>query len=245
MKFQAPEGEVEAIRKISFTIEPGEFVSIVGPSGCGKSTVLNIISGLNKPSCGDVIVSGKFAYMLQRDHLFEWRTIINNCMLGPEVQGINQKAAMGNLIRLFKTYDLEDFMHHYPNQLSGGMRQRAALIRTLAIDPDIMLLDEAFSALDYQTRLTVVDEVWSILKQENKTALIVTHDIAEAISMSDRIIVLTHRPAEVRNIFEIQFAQHGRTPFENRQDPLFPAYFNDIWKELNNGNKTSAVTREN
>lgn len=233
MKFQAPDGEVEAIRKLSFAVKPGEFVSIVGPSGCGKSTILNLISGLTMPTSGDIIINGKFAYMLQRDYLFEWRTILNNCMLGPEIKRFDQNLALENIKRLLKTYGLEEFMHHYPNQLSGGMRQRVALIRTLATNPDILLLDEAFSALDYQTRLKVVDEVWSILKNENKTALIVTHDIAEAISMSDRIIVLSSRPAEIRHIFEIQFSEQGRTPFENRKDESFRAYFDAIWKELN------------
>lgn len=232
MKFQTSESETEAIRDISFSVQAGEFVSIVGPSGCGKSTILNIIAGLTKPTAGEINVNGKMGYMLQRDHLFEWRTILKNCLIGPEIQGQNLKAAHENVQQLLKTYGLEEFMHHYPGQLSGGMRQRAALIRTLAVNPNILLLDEAFSALDYQTRLTIVDEVWGILRKENKTAIIVTHDIAEAISMSDRIIVLSHRPAIVKNVYTIEFSQPGLSPLENREDEKFRHYFNAIWKEL-------------
>ncbi len=232
MKFQTTEGETEAISDVSFSVQAGEFVSIVGPSGCGKSTILNIISNLTQPTTGEIKVNGKVGYMLQRDHLFEWRTILKNCLIGPEIQGQDLKAARENVKRLLKTYGLEEFMHHYPGQLSGGMRQRAALIRTLAINPDILLLDEAFSALDYQTRLAVVDEVWSILRKENKTALIVTHDIAEAISISDRIVVLSHRPAVVKNIYTIEFTHPGLTPLENREDEKFRYYFNAIWEEL-------------
>ncbi len=232
MKFQTVEGETEAIRDVSFSVKAGEFVSIVGPSGCGKSTILNILTGLEKPTAGQVTANGKMGYMLQKDHLFEWRTILKNCLLGPEVQGQNLAEARENVMRLLKTYGLENFMHHYPNQLSGGMRQRAALIRTLAVNPDILLLDEAFSALDYQTRLAVVDEVWTILRKENKTAIIVTHDIAEAISMSDRIIVFSRRPAVIKNIYSIELAQPGNPPLENRKDEKFRHYFNAIWKEL-------------
>ncbi len=232
MKFQTVEGETEAIRDISFSVKAGEFVSIVGPSGCGKSTILNILSGLTKPTAGQVKVNGKMGYMLQKDHLFEWRTILKNCLIGPEVQGQNLNAARENVTRLLEAYGLKNFMNHYPNQLSGGMRQRAALIRTLALNPDILLLDEAFSALDYQTRLAVVDEVWTILKKENKTALIVTHDIAEAISMSNRIIVLTRRPAKIKEIYTVEFAELGNTPLEKRKDERFRHYFEAIWKEL-------------
>lgn len=232
MKYQTVEGETEAIRDVSFSVSEGEFVSVVGPSGCGKSTILNILSGLEKPTAGQVALNGRMGYMLQKDHLFEWRTILKNCLLGPEVQGLDMGRALENVMRLLKTYGLENFMHHYPNQLSGGMRQRAALIRTLAVSPDILLLDEAFSALDYQTRLAVVDEVWTILKKERKTAIIVTHDIAEAISMSDRIIVFSRRPAVIKNIYDIVLAQPGASPLENRKDEKFRHYFNAIWKEL-------------
>ncbi|MDS1029135.1 ABC transporter ATP-binding protein [Bacillota bacterium LX-D] len=232
MKFQTLEGETEALKNISFSVPAGKFVSIVGPSGCGKSTILNIITNLITPTSGIVTVNGKVGYMLQRDHLFEWRTILKNCLIGPEIQRQNLKEARDYVQHLLATYGLKDFMNHYPNQLSGGMRQRAALIRTLAIRPDILLLDEAFSALDYQTRLTVVDEVWTILKKEHKTALIVTHDLAEAISMSDQIIVLTKRPGEIKSIHDIEFTKIGNRPLQNREDERFRFYFNTIWKEL-------------
>jgi NitT/TauT family transport system ATP-binding protein len=232
VKYQSADGETEAIRDVSLCIREGEFVSIVGPSGCGKSTILNLISGLLRPTAGDVQVSGQVGYMLQHDHLFEWRTILGNCLIGPEVQGQNLKQAKRQVMRLLQTYGLSDFINHYPRQLSGGMRQRAALIRTLTVNPDVVLLDEAFAALDYQTRLRLVDEVWMILKKERKTALIVTHDIAEAISMSDRVIVLSGRPAQVRKEFGISFSTSGQTPLANRMDEKFRHYFNDILKEL-------------
>ncbi|HQD90714.1 MAG TPA: ABC transporter ATP-binding protein [Syntrophomonadaceae bacterium] len=232
MTFQTPEGETEAIKSISLDVYEGEFVSIVGPSGCGKSTILNILSGLLKPTRGSVKVQGKVGYMFQKDHLFEWRTILRNCLIGPEIQKQDMKAAREYVEKLLRKYGLGEFLHHYPHQLSGGMRQRAALIRTLAVSPDILLLDEPFSALDYQTRLTVVDEVWNILRQENMTAIIVTHDIAEAISLSDRIYVLSRRPAVVKNIYTIERTVAGQTPLHNRKDERFRIYFDQIWKEL-------------
>jgi NitT/TauT family transport system ATP-binding protein len=232
MTFQTPEGETEAIKSISLDVYEGEFVSIVGPSGCGKSTILNILSGLLKPTRGSVKVQGKVGYMFQKDHLFEWRTILRNCLIVPEIQKQDMKAAREYVEKLLRKYGLGEFLHHYPHQLSGGMRQRAALIRTLAVSPDILLLDEPFSALDYQTRLTVVDEVWNILRQENMTAIIVTHDIAEAISLSDRIYVLSRRPAVVKNIYTIERTVAGQTPLHNRKDERFRIYFDQIWKEL-------------
>ena len=232
MTFQTPEGETEAIKSISLDVYEGEFVSIVGPSGCGKSTILNILSGLLKPTRGSVKVQGKVGYMFQKDHLFEWRTILRNCLIGPEIQKQDMKAAREYVEKLLRKYGLGEFLHHYPHQLSGGMRQRTALIRTLAVSPDILLLDEPFSALDYQTRLTVVDEVWNILRQENMTAIIVTHDIAEAISLSDRIYVLSRRPAVVKNIYTIERTVAGQTPLHNRKDERFRIYFDQIWKEL-------------
>lgn len=188
MNYHSPEGEVAALKDISLTINQGDFISIVGPSGCGKSTLLNIIAGLIKPSAGEILINDKqvagptsmVGYMPQSDHLFQWRTIWQNVLLGLEVQDkVNQKTK-AYVEQLLKNYALYDFKDSYPNQLSGGMRQRVALIRTLAIDPDILLLDEAFSALDYQTRLVVTDEVKQIIAKENKTTLLVTHDIAEA-----------------------------------------------------------------
>ncbi|MFV9567091.1 MULTISPECIES: ABC transporter ATP-binding protein [Thermoanaerobacter] len=227
------DGETEALKNISFDVYEGEFVGIIGPSGCGKSTLLSIISGLLKPSYGSIEVNGKIGYMLQKDHLFEWRNIWQNVLLGLEIQKSlteeSKKYAEGLLIK----YGLREFKNYYPNQLSGGMRQRAALIRTLALKPDILLLDEAFSALDYQTRLAISDEVYKILKYEQKTAVIVTHDISEAISMCDRIIVLSNRPAHVKKIYDIILTCEDRSPIGCRKAPEFREYFNSIWKELN------------
>jgi len=203
LNYHTIKGETEAIKDVSFNVCEGEFVGVIGPSGCGKSTLLSIIAGLLKPSKGSVVVNGKVGYMLQKDHLFEWRNIMQNVLLGLEIQGAVNENSIKNVEDLLERYGLSDFKYHYPNQISGGMRQRAALIRTLALKPDIMLLDEAFSALDYQTRLAISDEVWTILKNVKKTAVIVTHDISEAIAMCDRIVVLSNRPAVVKNIYEI------------------------------------------
>lgn len=232
MTFQTLEGETEALRSITLDVYEGEFVSIVGPSGCGKSTILNILAGLLEPTRGSVKVQGKVGYMFQKDHLFEWRNVLRNCLIGPEIQKQDLKSARAYVEQLLRKYGLGDFLYHYPRQLSGGMRQRVALIRTLAICPDILLLDEPFSALDYQTRLTVVDEVWKILRQEKMTAILVTHDIAEAISLSDRIYVLSRRPAVVKNIYTIERTIPGLTPLQNRKDERFRIYFDQIWKEL-------------
>ena len=227
-KYQSQNGEVTALSNINFSVEQGEFMSIVGPSGCGKSTLLSIIAGLLKPTEGTITLNGKLVsgvspqvgYMLQRDNLLEWRTILKNILFGLEIQ---KKLTPENL------YEFKD---KYPSQLSGGMRQRAALIRTLATNPDMLLLDEAFSALDFQTRLAVTDDVYTILKKENKTALMVTHDIPESISMSDRILVLTRRPGTVRNIHTITFDMEQRTPLACRSHIQFNTYFNTIWNEL-------------
>ena len=226
------DGETEALKNISFDVYEGEFIGIIGPSGCGKSTLLSIISGLLKPSYGSVEINGKIGYMLQKDHLFEWRNIWQNALLGLEIQKSLTEESKKYVEGLLVKYGLGEFKNHYPNQLSGGMRQRAALIRTLALKPDILLLDEAFSALDYQTRLAISDEVYKILKYEQKTAVIVTHDISEAISMCDRIVVLSNRPAHVKKIYDIILTCEDRTPIGCRKAPEFREYFNSIWKEL-------------
>ena len=216
-------------------------MSLVGPSGCGKSTLLSIISGLLAPSSGEVLVEGepmkgissKIGYMLQNDNLLEWRTIYKNVLLGLEIRGEVNEATKAYADELLKTYGLYEFKDNYPAQLSGGMRQRVALIRTLVAKPDILLLDEAFSALDYQTRLSVGDDVYQIIKKENKTTVMVTHDIPEAISMSDRIIVFTKRPAQLKGIHTVQFENlKNRTPLACREEESFSRYFNLIWKEL-------------
>jgi NitT/TauT family transport system ATP-binding protein len=235
------DGETQAIKNLSLDVRSGEFVSIVGPSGCGKSTLLSLISGLLKPSSGEILInnepvsgpSANVGYMPQRDHLFEWRTILKNTILGLEIQNKLNKDTLKNAERLLEEYGLGEFKHYYPKQLSGGMRQRAALIRTLATNPEILLLDEPFSALDYQTRLAISEEIWLIIKKERKTAVLVTHDIAEAVSMSDRVVVLTQRPAEVKSIHEITLTTQGcKTPIVCREAPEFRVYFNKIWKEL-------------
>lgn len=235
--YQSQNGEIEALKDINFDVEEGEYISIIGPSGCGKSTLLSIIAGLENKTSGNVEVNGKIGYMLQKDNLLEWRTIYKNVLLGLEIQKSLTEENKTYADELLKKYGLYEFKNKYPTQLSGGMRQRVALIRTLAIRPKVLLLDEAFSALDYQTRLMVTEDVYKILKNENITTLMVTHDISEAISMSDRVIVLTHRPAMVKNIHEIDFEMENRTPLSCREKPKFSKYFNLMWKELDEKNK--------
>ncbi|MDR3585595.1 MAG: ABC transporter ATP-binding protein [Desulfosporosinus sp.] len=240
MKYQSLNGEITALENINFSVRDGEFVSIVGPSGCGKSTLLSIISGLVPSTSGTVSLCGervtgasrKIGYMLQKDHLFDWRTIYQNVMLGLEIRKAVTPEAKEYALRLLKTYGLYEFKNKYPNQLSGGMRQRVALIRTLVTDPQILLLDEPFSALDYQTRLVVNDDIYAIIKKENRTALLVTHDISESISMADRVVLLSKRPGTVKNICEIQLSCDNRTPLSAREAPEFQYYFQEIWKGL-------------
>ncbi len=231
-KYQAKNGEVDALSSISFNVKEGEFVSIIGPSGCGKSTLLSIIAGLEPKTEGEIQIDGSTGYMLQKDSLLEWRSIYDNVTFGLEIGHKKTKENEDYVINLLKKYGLYEFKDKYPNQLSGGMRQRAALIRTLAINPKILLLDEAFSALDYQTRIMVTNDIFKILKNENITAVIVTHDISEAISMSDRVVVLTKRPATVKVIHDIDFEMENRNPINCRESPKFSKYFDTIWKEL-------------
>lgn len=240
MKYHSLNGEVTALENISLTVEEGEFVSIVGPSGCGKSTLLSILAGLLRPTEGSVIIGGRpvtgtadqVGYMFQKDCLFEWRTIFENVILGLEITKALNEAAKERVLKLLETYGLLEFRDKYPNQLSGGMRQRAALIRTLAVDPQILLLDEAFSALDYQTRLAVTEDIYGIIKREGKTAILVTHDIAESISMADRVIVMTKRPGTIKSIYGINLTCDRKTPINCREAPEFRYYFNRIWKDL-------------
>lgn len=234
LNYQSPDTETEAIKNLTLSVNQGEFISIVGPSGCGKSTLLSIISGLLSPSSGSVIKSPslKTGYMLQKDHLFEWRTILDNTLLGLEIKGLLTEENIAYANELLDRYGLGEFKNHRPSELSGGMRQRAALIRTLAIRPEILLLDEPFSALDYQTRLFVSDEIGTIIKKEHKTAILVTHDIAEAVSLSDKIYVLSSRPSVIKSNHEIHLSIENRTPMRSREAPEFKDYFNTIWKEL-------------
>jgi len=239
LTYQAHSGEVEALRDINFSVDDGELVSIIGPSGCGKTTILSLIAGLVSSTKGRILLKGNemdgdaigVGYMLQRDSLLDWRTIYSNTQLGLEFCGKLEDNYVENVDKLLKTYGLWDFKDKYPRELSGGMRQRVALIRTLAIKPDILLLDEAFSALDYQTRLLVVDDVYNILRKENKSAVMVTHDIAEGISMADRVIVLSKRPGTISQNIALNFKKDD-TPLARRSSPEFQEYFNKIWKEF-------------
>ena len=239
--YQDDTGETLAIKNFSYKFRNAEFVTLLGPSGCGKSTLLSIIAGLESPSSGNVLLNGiditnkrsNIGYMLQKDYLLEWRTILKNVVLGLEIKKELADENIEYVKKLLKTYGLSDFINKYPSQLSGGMKQRVALIRTLATKPEILLLDEAFSALDYQTRLDVSTDVYRIIKSENKSTIMVTHDIPEAISMSDKIIILSHRPATIKNIHEIKFDIENRNPLNCRDHPNFRKYFDTIWKELN------------
>ncbi len=237
------EGETLAIEDISFTVNDSEFLAIVGPSGCGKSTLLSLIAGLIVPDSGSIYIENKkkssvnknIGYMLQKDHLLEWRTTVDNVTLGLEIQGKLSKERQQVIDKRLNTYGLGSFRTAMPQELSGGMRQRVALIRTLLLEPDILLLDEPFSSLDYQTRLEVADDIWDIIRREKKTALLVTHDISEAVSMADRVIVLTPRPAKIKKIIDIDIFIEDKTPFRTRSAPEFKDYFNLIWKELDHG----------
>lgn len=239
LTYHTPEGETEAIDDISFRVEKGEFVSIVGPSGCGKTSLLSMIAGLIKPTKGDVFVNGApvlgpnpvVGYMLQQDHLFQWRNVLDNCLLGLEVQGRLTRAGREKVMKMLDDYGLAEFADHFPGQLSGGMRQRAALVRTLALDPTVLLLDEPFSALDYQTRLQLQEEISHILRQQGRTVVLVTHDIAEAVSVADRVMVLSRRPARLKKEYFIDLPQRG-SPVQVRESPDFSHYFRDIWREL-------------
>ncbi len=238
--YQAQNGEIEAIQEITFSVEEGEYISVVGPSGSGKSTLLSIIAGLYAPSQGNVYINDsevcgitqEIGYMLQNDNLLEWRSIMKNVLLGLEIRGKLTQENIKYAEELLLKYGLYEFKDKFPSQLSGGMRQRVALIRTLAVRPKILILDEAFSALDYQTRLALTDDVYQILKRENMTTIMVTHDIPESISMSDRVIVLTKRPASIKSIRNIEFPEGIMTPLQRRNHSNFGHYFNEIWREL-------------
>ena len=236
LTYQSPGGETPALLDVSFGIREGEFISLVGPSGCGKSSLLSLIAGLEKPDSGHIYIDGqevfspspKIGYMPQKDQLFPWRTIWGNVTLGLEIRGDKNTE---HVRRLVERYGLSGFTSSTSSQLSGGMRQRCALIRTLAADPRILLLDEPFSALDYQTRLSVSADIHNIIRQEGKTALLVTHDISESITLSDRVVVLSRRPGRVKAIHEL-LALRGLSPMERRDHDAFREYFNEIWKEL-------------
>lgn len=232
--------ETPTLKDISFKLHKNEFISFVGPSGCGKTTLLNIIAGLLPVTDGSIQLNGKpigesdlnIGYMLQKDHLLEWRSIYKNLTLGLEIQHKMDKVHLEIIHDLLKTYGLWEFRDSYPRQLSGGMRQRAALIRTLALSPDILLLDEPFSALDYQTRLNVSNDIGSIIKEKEISTLLVTHDLAEAISMADTVIVLSKRPGTIKETIPIHLSIDNRTPKNARNAPEFNAYYNQIWEVI-------------
>ena len=232
LTYHTKRGETTAAEGLTFAVHEGEFVAVIGPSGCGKTTLLSLAAGLLDPSKGSVTRRGSCGYMLQKDELFPWRTIEKNIFLPLEIKRQNTAERRARAIELAKKYGLGDFLQSYPPQLSGGMRQRAALIRTLATEPDILLLDEPFSALDYQTRLNVCEDVSSIIRSEKKTAVLITHDISEAISLADRVIVLTKRPARVAFEHELDFGEEVR-PIKRREKPQFSVWFERLWKELN------------
>lgn len=231
--YHTKNGETLAVDNVSFSLFDGEFISVVGPSGCGKSTILSILAGLESKSDGEIIFHEHthVGYMLQQDSLFEWKTILENCLLGLEIRKELNDENRNYVIKLLEIYGLKEFINSYPSSLSGGMRQRVALIRTLATKPDILLLDEPFSALDYQSRLVVSDDVYNIIKKEKKSAIMVTHDLSEAISMSDRVIVLSSRPAVIKEIFDIDMTNVS-TPIENRKCREFADYYDKIWREI-------------
>lgn len=229
--YHTKSGETTAVKDLSFTVEKGHFVSVIGPSGCGKTTILSLAAGILAPSSGEVRRGGgEFGYMLQRDALFPWRTVEQNIFLPLEVKKRNTPEKREKALALAEKYGLKDFLKKTPNQLSGGMRQRVALIRTLAAEPEILLLDEPFSALDYQTRLEVCDDVQGIIKGEKKTALLVTHDISEAIALSDKVVVLSARPARTVAEHEIKFG--GSSPKKRRECGEFANTFEILRKEL-------------
>lgn len=241
LTYHTKQGETEALGNISFDVYDGEFIAIIGPSGCGKTSILSIIAGLLKPSQGKVELSGTkiekpsslIGYMLQRDQLFPWRTIESNALLPLEIHNAKKDVEKRKEVELLlKKYGLWEFRKSYPNELSGGMRQRVALIRTLAFSPKILLLDEPFSALDYQTRISVCDDVYKIIKTEKKTAVLVTHDISEAIALADRIIVLTKRPSKILNVHDID-TDKSLTPLQRREAKGFSSWFERLWRELN------------
>lgn len=231
----------KALNDISFSIKEGEFVSILGPSGCGKSTILSIVSGIIKPTTGKVFLNNipihqsklAIGYMLQQDYLFPWKTIIENVLIGPKISQNKTNEMRENALTLLAEVGLNNVTDAYPSSLSGGMRQRAALVRTLITNPKILLLDEPFSALDYQTRLKLEDLVFQLLKSYHKTAILVTHDIGEAISMSDRIIVMSSNPGSISQIIEVPIELRNEKPFFVRRHPKYQIIFDKVWEELN------------
>lgn len=222
---------LKVIDDLSLEVNKGEILAIVGPSGGGKSTILNIISGITKADQGEIIIDGKIGYMFQHDLLFEWRSIINNLLIGLEIERKITEEDVNKAEKLLKKYELLDFKNVHPSELSGGMRQRIALIRTLMMNPNVLLLDEPFSALDAQTRIKISNDIHKMIKDEHLTAVLVTHDISEAISLADEIIVLSKRPAKVIKKYHIEI--NNESPLKRRSNLMFSKYFEQIWNDLN------------
>ncbi|MCI5952126.1 MAG: ABC transporter ATP-binding protein [Anaerostipes sp.] len=231
--YQSLHGETKSLDAVSFSIMPGEFAAIVGPSGCGKTTLLNVIAGLLKDYEGTLTVQKPIGYMFQKDQLLEWRSIYKNVILGLEIKQQINEENLARVNAMLKRYGLYEFRNAYPRQLSGGMRQRAALVRTLALSPKLLLLDEPFSALDAQTRLQVSNDIGSIIKQEHISTVMVTHDLQEAVSMADKVFVLSHRPGRIVKEMRISFTVDTLTPEERRKERQFNDYFQEIWREIN------------
>lgn len=238
-------GETKALENISFDVKKGEFIAIVGPSGCGKSTLLSIIAGLISPESGTILFKENVestermvGYMLQHDHLLEWRSIFQNVILGLEINHSLTEENIAYVNRLLEEYGLQYFKNKRPSELSGGMKQRAALIRTLALNPKLLLLDEPFSALDYQTRLVVSEDICSLIRRSGKTVILITHDLSEAVRLADRIIVLTKRPARVKREIDVCLTVSEKTPLASMNAPEFNSYFNILWRELNDEEKS-------
>lgn len=227
-------GETPAIENMSFQVMEGEFLAIVGPSGCGKSTLLSIISGLLKAERGNLTFDPclTIGYMLQHDHLFEWRTIYQNVILGLELNKNVTKENTDYVLQLLEDYGLYSFKDQKPSQLSGGMRQRAALIRTMAVKPELLLLDEPFSALDFQTRMTVSADIGNIIRNTGKTAILITHDLSEAITLADRVLVLSKRPSRVKYELNVSYDIKRTSALSIRNTAQYQTYFNTLWKEL-------------
>ncbi len=233
-KYHTKDGEITAISNINMDVYEKEFISLVGSSGCGKSTLLNIIASLDEQSSGELHFmkdNFRIGYMFQSDCLFPWLTIYENALLGLKIKKELTKERETYVLNLLKKYNLYEFKDKYPSCLSGGMKQRVALIRTLALKPDLLLLDEPFNALDYQSRLAISKDVYDIIKKEGQTAIMVTHDISEAVSMSSKVYVLSKRPCKIKKVYEIEL-EEKKDPIQNRQDKRFMEYYNKIWKDL-------------
>ncbi|MFD2628953.1 ABC transporter ATP-binding protein [Oceanobacillus kapialis] len=238
----------KALKDVSLSIKEGEFIALLGPSGCGKSTLLSIIAGIVEHTAGQVLLENEpikpsdkaMGYMLQQDYLFPWKTIIQNVMIGPKIHGTTNAAIRQKAEALLEKVGLPEISESYPGALSGGMRQRVALVRTLLNDPKILLLDEPFSALDYQTKLKLENLVSATLKSYNKTAILVTHDIGEAIAMADRIFVMEANPGMISKIFEVPIELRQEAPFSVRKHPKYQMLFDKVWEELEDKEGTSA-----